>query len=58
MFDMSGYAPDDPPRGGAWSAPEVQKEDCLETAALWVLRRRAHLPYLAPQRLPVAARGA
>ena len=33
------------------------KDRCLESAALWVLKRRAKLPYLPPQRLPAVARG-
>lgn len=32
------------------------KERCLDSAALWVLKRRAKLPYLPPQRLPAVAR--
>jgi len=33
------------------------RDRCLESAALWVLKRRAKLPYLPPQRLPAVARG-
>jgi hypothetical protein len=36
---------------------ETLKEQCLDPAAIWVLKRRAHLPYLPPQRLPAVARG-
>jgi hypothetical protein len=36
--------------------PEALRQRCLHPAALWVLRRRARLPYRAPQRLPVVAR--
>ena len=32
------------------------RDACLESAALWSLKRRAHLPYLAPRRLPAVAR--
>lgn len=38
--------------------PEVEtlRARCLESASLWVLKRRANRPYLPPQRLPVVAR--
>ena len=36
---------------------EELRDRCLESAALWVLKRRAKLPYLPPQRLPAVARG-
>ncbi len=32
------------------------RERCLQTADIWVLKRRAKLPYLAPQRLPAVTR--
>jgi len=38
------------------SDPEALKNRCLDPAQLWVLKRRAHLPYQAPQRLPAVAR--
>ena len=38
--------------------PELLKQHCLESASLWVLKRRANLPYLPPQRLSTVARGA
>ena len=37
---------------------DTLKLHCLETASLWVMKRRAKLPYLPPQRLPAVARGA
>ena len=37
--------------------PDTLKQHCLESAALWVLKRRANLSYLPPQRLPTVARG-
>ena len=38
--------------------PETLRQHCLDTASLWVLKRRANLPYLSPRRLPAVARGA
>ena len=38
--------------------PDTLKQHCLESASLWVLKRRANLPYRPPQRLPAVARGA
>ncbi len=38
--------------------PDTLKQHCLEPAAFWVLKRRANLPYLPPQRLPAVARSA
>ncbi|MDH3665906.1 MAG: hypothetical protein OEN23_03160 [Paracoccaceae bacterium] len=32
------------------------RERCLQSAEIWVLKRRAKLPYLAPRRLPAVAR--
>ncbi len=32
------------------------RERCLAPAEVWVLKRRANLPYLGPQRLPAVAR--
>jgi len=32
------------------------RESCLDSAARWVFRRRAYLPYRGPQRLPAVAR--
>ena len=55
MFDTSKnvvFSYDD---GRVLTADEL-KERCLDSAALWVLKRRAKLPYLPPQRLPVVAR--
>jgi hypothetical protein len=37
--------------------PDALKEHCLESASLWVLKRRANLPYLPVRRLPAVARG-
>ena len=37
--------------------PDTLKQHCLESTALWVLKRRANLPYLPPRRLPAVARG-
>jgi hypothetical protein len=37
--------------------PDTLKQYCLDPAALWVLKRRASLPYCPPQRLPAVARG-
>ena len=37
--------------------PDTLKQYILEPAALWVLKRRANLPYCPPQRLPAVARG-
>ena len=37
--------------------PDRLKRHCLGSASLWVLKRRANLPYLTPQRLPAVARG-
>ena len=57
MFDTSQnvyYLPDD----NQTPSPETLKQNCLESASLWVLKRRANLPYLPPQRLPKVARGA
>ena len=39
-------------------SPETLKQHCIDSTAIWVMKRRANLPYLAPQRLPVVARGA
>jgi len=33
--------------------PERLKRDCLGTAALWAIRRRANRPHRGEQRLPV-----
>ncbi|MGR3716107.1 MAG: hypothetical protein ACU0B1_05105 [Thermohalobaculum sp.] len=38
--------------------PDTLKQYCLDPAALWVLKRRANLPYLPPRRLPAVARSA
>ena len=38
--------------------PDTLKQHCIESASLWVLKRRANLPYLPPRRLPAVARGA
>ena len=54
MFDMS-KTDIDRAEDGLPSQDEL-KERCLESAALWALKRRAKLPYRAPQRLPVVAR--
>ena len=57
MFDTSQnviYLPED----DQLPSPETLKQHCLESASLWVLKRRANLPYLPPQRLPIVARGA
>lgn len=32
------------------------REHCVASAEIWVLKRRANLPYLGPQRLPAVAR--
>ncbi len=57
MFDTSQngivYPEDD-----SLPNPDTLKQHCLEPAALWVLKRRANLPYLAPRRLPNVARSA
>ncbi len=37
--------------------PDTLKQHCLDPAALWVLKRRANLPYCPPQRLPAVAHG-
>lgn len=37
--------------------PDTLKQHCLESASLWVLKRRANLPYMRPRCLPVVARG-
>ena len=37
---------------------DTLKQHCLDSASLWILKRRANLPYLAPRRLPAVARGA
>ena len=37
--------------------PDTLKQHCLESASLWVLKRRAKLPYLPPRRLPAVACG-
>ena len=37
---------------------DTLKKHCLDSASLWVLKRRANLPYRPPQRLPAVARGA
>jgi hypothetical protein len=36
---------------------DTLKQHCLESASLWVLKRRANLPYVPPRRLPAVARG-
>jgi hypothetical protein len=57
MFDTSQnviYFPED----DRLPTPETLKQHCLEPASLWVLKRRANLPYLSPRRLPAVARGA
>ncbi len=36
---------------------DTLKQHCLDPATLWVLKRRANLPYMPPQRLPVVASG-
>ncbi len=36
---------------------DTLKQHCLEPASLWVLKRRANLPYLPPRRLPAVTRG-
>jgi hypothetical protein len=56
MFDTSQniiFIPED----DSAPTPETLKQQCLDTASLWVLRRRANLPYLPPRRLPAVARG-
>lgn len=55
MFDTSKNVVISYDNGRVLTADEL-KERCLESAALWVLKRRAKLPYLSPQRLPVVAR--
>ncbi len=56
MFDTSQngtfYTEDD-----RLANPDTLKQLCLESASLWVLKRRANLPYLPPRRLPAVARG-
>jgi hypothetical protein len=37
--------------------PNTFEQHCLESAARWVLKRRANLPYLPPRRLPAVVRG-
>jgi hypothetical protein len=37
--------------------PDTLKQHCLESASLWVLKRRANLPSMAPRCLPAVARG-
>ena len=37
--------------------PDTLKQYCLDPAALWVLKRRAKLPFCPPPRLPAVARG-
>jgi hypothetical protein len=37
--------------------PDTLKQHCLESASLWVLKRRANRPHMRPQSLPVVARG-
>jgi len=37
--------------------PDTLKHQCLESASLWVLKRRANLPYMRPRSLPAVARG-
>ena len=37
--------------------PDTLKQHCLESASLWVLKRRANLPNLQHRRLPAVARG-
>ncbi|HSF94967.1 MAG TPA: hypothetical protein VLA52_08055 [Thermohalobaculum sp.] len=56
MFHVTRILPVDTARAEEPEPSEIPKEDCLETAALWALRRRANLPYLPPQRLPAIAR--
>ncbi len=56
MFDTSQngtFIPED----DSLPNPDTLKQHCLDPAALWVLKRRANLPYLAPPRLPAVARG-
>jgi hypothetical protein len=36
--------------------PDTLKDHCLDSASLWILKRRANLPYLPPRRLPAVAR--
>ncbi len=36
---------------------DTLKEHCLDSASLWVLKRRANLPHLPPQHLPAVAHG-
>jgi hypothetical protein len=36
---------------------DTLKQHCLESASLWVLKRRATLPHIPPSRLPAVARG-
>jgi len=36
---------------------DTLKQHCLESASLWVLKRRANLPYMRPRCLPAVARG-
>jgi hypothetical protein len=37
--------------------PDTLKQHCLESASLWVLKRRANLPNVQHRRLPAVARG-
>jgi hypothetical protein len=56
MFDTSQngfYFPED----DRLPNPDTLKQYILDPAALWVLKRRANLPYLPPRRLPAVARG-
>ncbi len=56
MFDNTQYGtfiPED----DSLPNPDTLKQYCLDQAALWVLKRRASLPYCPPQRLPAVARG-
>ncbi len=57
MFDTTQYGtfiPED----DRLPNPDTLKQHCLDPAALWVLKRRANLPYLPPRRLPTVARSA
>ncbi len=57
MFDTSHYVtflPED----DRLPNQDTLKQHCLDPASLWMLKRRANLPYLPPRRLPAVARGA
>ena len=59
MFDSSQnllFVPERQVADRVATNPESLKAMCLDSASLWLLRRRANLRYRAPQRLPEVAR--